>query len=78
MEVELHVVPLTIGGKLVGLYALYQDITFRKQSETKLQEANQQLANWVTALEKRSNEIRYFCEPVISSAQACATNHRSQ
>ena len=38
VDVELHAVPLLIRGKLKGVYALYQDITERKQAEGVLEE----------------------------------------
>jgi len=38
VDVELHAVPLLIRGKLKGVYALYQDITERKQAESALEE----------------------------------------
>ena len=72
VDVELHGVPLVLDGKLVGLYALYQDITYRKQAESKLQEANQQLGSWVQVLEKRSDEITFLSE-MGNWLQSCQT-----
>lgn len=72
VDVELHGVPLLIGGKLVGVFAIYQDITYRKNAEAKLQEANQQLATWVSILENRSSEITALSE-MGSWLQSCQT-----
>jgi PAS domain S-box-containing protein len=41
MDVELHCVPLSVGGKLVGAYGLYQDITERKRAAQALQQAKE-------------------------------------
>jgi diguanylate cyclase (GGDEF)-like protein/PAS domain S-box-containing protein len=62
LDVELYGVPLSVDDKLVGLVGLYQDITYRKQAEEKLQEANQKLARWVKVLEKGSTEISLLSE----------------
>ncbi len=41
VDVEIHAVPLWLGGKVVGVFGLYQDITERKRAEEELaQERN--------------------------------------
>ena len=39
VDVEFHGVPLRVHGKLVGTYALYQDVTEQKRAEKALQES---------------------------------------
>jgi len=36
IDVELHAVPMTLDGRMVGFYGIYQDITQRKKSEESL------------------------------------------
>src|SRR5713101_5829740 len=41
LDVDLHAVPLMIGGKLLGAFGLYQDITERKRAEEELRKAKE-------------------------------------
>jgi len=49
MDVELHCVPLVLGGTLVGAYVLYQDITERKRVEQELHESEERYRSLVEA-----------------------------
>src|SRR6266849_2996371 len=41
LDVDVHGVPLMIGGKLLGAFGLYQDITERKRAEEELRKAKE-------------------------------------
>ena len=43
MDVEVHSVPLRLEGQVVASYALYEDISKRKQAEERLRDANTKL-----------------------------------
>ncbi|MBI3663372.1 MAG: PAS domain S-box protein [Acidobacteria bacterium] len=65
LDVELHGVPLMIGGKLIGAYALYHDITERKRAEQRLavQHASTRILSESASLEEAGEPIlRAMCE----------------
>lgn len=72
VEVELHGVPLRQQGRLTGLFALYEDITERRQAEARLEEAHQRLERQMAELNQLTREINALSE-VGSFLQSCHT-----
>jgi len=59
-------------GMVTGLIGTILDITERKQAETRLQEANQKMAVWVSELEERTAEMSQLIE-MGEQLQSCQT-----
>jgi diguanylate cyclase (GGDEF)-like protein/PAS domain S-box-containing protein len=72
VDVELHGVPLVQDGKLMGLFALYEDITERREAEARLEEAHQSLGRRVAELHQLTGEINALSE-MGSFLQSCHT-----
>jgi two-component system, NarL family, sensor kinase len=45
VDVEIHGIPLTLKGRLAGVYALYQDVTERNEAQTAFRQISNQLEN---------------------------------
>lgn len=72
VDVELHAVPLLRDGQVVGLYAIYEDITSRRQAEIQVAEANRKLEQQVAELNQLTGEIHALSE-LGSFLQSCET-----
>ena len=62
VDVEIYGVPLEIGGELVGVYGLYQDITDRRRAEREQRDANRALQQWSQKLERMNVEMKLHSE----------------
>src|SRR3989442_8671008 len=73
VDVEIHGVPLRVGGKLAGQFALYQDITERKKGDKELREAKEaaESANRAKGefLANMSHEIRTPLNAVLGMTE---------
>jgi signal transduction histidine kinase/CheY-like chemotaxis protein len=75
VDVELHGVPLCIGGKIVGTYGLYVDVTERKRAEEKLKRYAAELEAARDAQEQNTRELtKAFDELGIAKVQAEAAS----
>ena len=52
VDVEAHAVPLTIGGEMIGVLGLYQDISERKRAEQELRESEARLRALVSSIDE--------------------------
>ena len=70
VDVEIHVVPLIIDGKVRGSYALYQDISDVLQAAQERNEQGNTLKRSIAELQSRTNEMTLLIE-LSAMLQCC-------
>jgi len=69
VPVSISAAPITVEGKIIGIVALYRDITERKQMEKKLEEYSQQLEELI---EKKTSQLKEAQNQLLKSERLAA------